>query len=204
MSPIYLHTGKILLRNNKIATNQNCCCVTPTFTPTLTPTLTLTPTPSMIIKPGCDCDFSIGNVCSSVTWSMNNMYDAGGNQVDITDTVNFAGTNFQYVSPTNPSVEMNFGIQCNVIDKKLFITFSVSSLFAPGGTISYYCKPNGNPADGVFNGQTWTKNIEVEECDDQGFADLSGNYNLDPFGINCPNGDATFQAAWSISQPPCQ
>jgi hypothetical protein len=41
MTPIYLLNGKLLLRNGKLATSDNCCC-----TPTLTPTISLTPSPT--------------------------------------------------------------------------------------------------------------------------------------------------------------
>lgn len=52
MSPIYLYNGKILTKNNAIATSEACCCdVTPTPTPTPPPTPTPTPVPTT--PPGC-------------------------------------------------------------------------------------------------------------------------------------------------------
>lgn len=194
MSPIYLYNGKILLRDNKIATNENCCCVVTTPT--------VTPTPSPIVGPGCDCAVSLAGLCSSITWSMNTMYDVNGNQFDITDTVNFAGLFHFYVSGTNPAVEVTAANQCNIVNKQLILDLSITLLFAPNGAVSYYCKPNGLVGEGVYNSQTFTKQIVIEECDMNGFGDLTGNYNMDLFGNNCPQGDSTFQATWSLLQCP--
>lgn len=191
MPPIYLYNGKILVRNNQIAAHENCCCVSPT----LTPTLTLTPTPP---KPGCACGPTVG-VCSSVTWSVNSIYDALGNQFDITDTIAFEGLTNNYVSPTNPAVNVSIGYVCDIVDKQLVIDLSISLLF----NAFYYCKPNGDVGEGIYNSQSFTRQIVGVDCDEFGFIDISGNYNMDIFGVNCPQGDTTFQATWTISQLPC-
>jgi hypothetical protein len=197
MSPIYLYDGKILVRNNKIATNENCCCI-------ITPTNTPTPTSTPIFGFGCDCIVSTAQVCSSVTWTINNIYDNGGNQFNATDTVQFPGLNHFYIFNGAVNAWVTFSYQCVVVNKALSIDLGVSLLFDNGAT-SYFCKPIGDPNNFPYNGQTWTLNIGIPEnlCDQNGFVDLSGNYNLNEFGNNCPFGDTTFQATWSISQPPC-
>ena len=204
MSPIYLYNGKILLRDNKIATNENCCCV---LTPTPTPTVTPSPIP-----PGCGCLAILGNLCHCVTVEIQ-AYD--GNGVLTTFVHNgvlpagpvgpFQNTpqNFNLLAvgamgPTFIAVTAN--ITCLVIDKKATIVLEIVAI--PNGAIVYCDQALNNPMNSI---QLISELADLE-CDMQGFVDITGNYNLQ-VGATNPNpciggpGGSSATAQWSISNP---
>lgn len=204
MSPIYLYNGKILLRDNKIATNENCCCV---LTPTPTPTVTPSPMP-----PGCDCLMILGNLCHCITVEIQAYDGAGVLTTFVQNGVLPAGPvgpfenlpgNFNLVAvgavgPTFIAITAN--ITCVVIDKKVTLTLEISAV--PNGAAVYCDQALNNQMNSI----QLTQELAELECDMAGFVDITGNYNLQ-LGLTNPNpclgqpGGANATAQWNITNP---
>lgn len=196
MSPIFLYNGGILLRNGMIAANANCCCSSSSSS-------------SSVI--GCGCEQSIGAICSSISISIANFWNGAGAQINLPNDIhNFEGGNTNYVIndmncsfnvSTSLNCQLNTGSSPEANDDTLLITLGV--VITP--LCDLWCEqPPGNVTP--VGATTFEIQFDPGPCDETGFADISGNYNLLILG-NAPcggvPGGGNMSVTWGVSQAPC-